>query len=117
MASITERKNKSGEIISYTIRVYRGYDSSGKRLKPYTMTYKPERGMTPKQVEKELNRRAVQFEDKCKTGLVGTAASLKLSDFAPIYLSSMQEKQAPPFTGRMCSYWTPSYCRRSVISS
>ena len=52
MASITERKNKSGEIISYTIRVYRGYDSSGKRLKPYTMTYKPDCGMTPKQIEK-----------------------------------------------------------------
>ena len=39
MAAITPRKNKSGEIFSYTIRVYRGYDSSGKRLKPYTMTY------------------------------------------------------------------------------
>lgn len=99
MASITERKNKSGEIISYTIRVYRGYDSSGKRLKPYTMTYKPESGMTPKQIEKELNRRAVQFEDECKTGLVGTAASLKLSDFAPIYLSSMQEKLSPTVYG------------------
>ena len=59
------------------------------------MTYKPESGMTPKQIEKELNRRAVQFEDECKTGLVGTAASLKLSDFAPIYLSSMQEKLSP----------------------
>lgn len=99
MASITERKNKSGEIISYTIRVYRGYDSSGKRLKPYTMTYKPESGMTPKQIEKELNRRAVQFEDECKTGLVGTAANLKLSDFAPIYLSSMQEKLSPTVYG------------------
>lgn len=99
MASITERKNKSGEIISYTIRVYRGYDSSGNRLKPYTMTYKPEPGMTAKQVEKELNRRAVQFEDECKNGLVGTAAALKLADFAPIYLSSMQEKLSPTVYG------------------
>lgn len=89
MAAITPRKNKSGEIISYTIRVYRGYDSSGNRLKPYTMTYKPEPGMTAKQVEKELNRRAVQFEDECKNGLNGTAATLKLADFAPNYLSSM----------------------------
>lgn len=99
MAAITHRKNKSGEIISYTIRVYRGYDSSGKRLKPYTITYKPDSGMTPKQVEKELNRRAIQFEDECKTGLVGTAANLKLSDFAPIYLSSMQEKLSPTVYG------------------
>lgn len=99
MAAITPRKNKSGEIISYTIRVYRGYDSSGNRLKPYTMTYKPEPGMTAKQVEKELNRRAVQFEDECKNGLIGTAAALKLADFAPIYLSSMQEKLSPTVYG------------------
>ena len=70
MAAITPRKNKSGEIISYTIRVYRGYDSSGNRLKPYTMTYKPEPSMTAKQVEKELNRQAVQFEEKCMRGSV-----------------------------------------------
>lgn len=99
MAAITPRKNKSGEIISYTIRVYRSYDSSGNRLKPYTMTYKPEPGMTAKQVEKELNRRSVQFEDECKNGLIGTAAALKLADFAPIYLSSMQEKLSPTVYG------------------
>ena len=68
MASITPRKDKSGNVISYTIRVFRGYDSSGKKLKPYTMTYKPEKGMTAKQTEKELNRQAVQFEEKCKLG-------------------------------------------------
>ncbi len=99
MAAITPRKNKSGDIISYTIRVYRGYDSSGNRLKPYTMTYKPEPGMTAKQVEKELNRRSVQFEDEYKNGLIGTAAALKLADFAPIYLSSMQEKLSPTVYG------------------
>ena len=54
MPSITPRKNKDGDIISYTIRVYHGYDSQGKRLKPYTMTYKPAPNMTAKQIEKEL---------------------------------------------------------------
>ncbi len=68
MASITPRKDKSGNIISYTIRVFRGYDSDGKKLKPYTMTYKPEKGMTAKQIDKELNRKAVQFEEQCKLG-------------------------------------------------
>lgn len=94
MAAITPRKNKSGEIISYTIRVYRGYDSSGKRLKPYTMTYKPESGMTPKQVEKELNRRAVQFEEQCKTG--GAAnPTMKLAEFCEIYLDIMKPLLSP----------------------
>lgn len=68
MANITPRKNKDGVITSYTIRVYHGYDRSGKRLKPYTMSYKPAPGMTQKQIEKELNRQAVQFEEQCKQG-------------------------------------------------
>ncbi len=48
MVNITPRKNKNGEITSYTIRVYHGYDSKGKRLKPYTMSYKPAPNMTAK---------------------------------------------------------------------
>lgn len=70
MPTITPRKNKSGEIISYTIRVYHGYDSKGKRLKPYTMTYRPAPGMTAKQIDKELNRQAVMFEEQCNNGFV-----------------------------------------------
>ncbi|MCM1335186.1 MAG: tyrosine-type recombinase/integrase [Bacteroides sp.] len=68
MATITPRKNKNGEITSFTIRVYRGYDKSGNRLKPYTTTYKPEKGLTVKQMEKEANRRAIRFEEECEKG-------------------------------------------------
>lgn len=94
MAAITPRKNKSGEIISYTIRVYRGYDSSGNRLKPYTMTYKPEPGMTAKQVEKELNRQAVQFEEKCMRGGVADP-TIRLSDFCEKYLEIAKGTLSP----------------------
>jgi len=68
MSNITPRKNKNGEITSYTIRVYHGYDSGGKRLKPYTMSYKPAQGMTSKQIEKEVKRQATLFEEQCKLG-------------------------------------------------
>ncbi|MBQ8435227.1 MAG: site-specific integrase, partial [Oscillospiraceae bacterium] len=68
MANITPRKDKGGNIISYRIRVSRGYDINGKQLKPYTKTWKPEKGMTARQIEKELNRQAVQFEEQCKLG-------------------------------------------------
>ena len=68
MPTITPRKNKNGEITSYTIRVYHGYDGAGKRLKPYSMSWKPAQGMTQKQIEKELNRQAVQFEEQCRIG-------------------------------------------------
>jgi len=68
MPTITPRKNKNGEITSYTIRVYHGYDGSGKRLKPYTMSYKPSPGMTARQIEKEVQRQALMFEEQIKNG-------------------------------------------------
>lgn len=52
MPAIRPRKNKDGEVISYEIRVHRGRAADGTQLKPYTMTYKPREGMTPKQITK-----------------------------------------------------------------
>ena len=69
MANITPRKNKNGEIISYRIRVARGYDSEGKQLTPYSMIWKPELGMTAKRIEKEVQRQATLFEEQCKQGI------------------------------------------------
>lgn len=68
MANIRPRKNKNGEIISYEIRVFKGRDENGKQLKPYVMTWKPAPGMTAKQIDKELNRQAVTFEEQCRQG-------------------------------------------------
>lgn len=68
MANIFPRKNRNGEITSYTIRVYHGYGSDGRRLKPYTMSYKPAPDMTKKQIEKEVQKQALLFEEKCKLG-------------------------------------------------
>lgn len=69
MANITPRKNKNGEIISYRIRVARGYDYKGKKIKPYEMTWKPTPGMTKKQIERELNKTVVMFEEQCRQGI------------------------------------------------
>ena len=70
MANITPRKNKDGIIISYLIRVHRGRDKYGKQLKPYTTTFKPDPTKSDKKNEKDLNRFVVDFENKCKMGLV-----------------------------------------------
>ena len=70
MANITPRTDKDGNIISYQIRVFRGRDASGKRLKDYMMTWKPAPGMTKRQIEKELTRQATLFEENCKLGNV-----------------------------------------------
>lgn len=60
MANITKRVNKKGEV-SYRIRVFHGYFPDGtQRVEAYT--WKPEAGMSQRQIEKELNRQIVQFE-------------------------------------------------------
>ena len=72
MANITPRKDKDGNIISYQIRVFRGRDASGKRLKDYILTWRPAPGMTKRQIEKELARQATLFEENCKLGNIST---------------------------------------------
>ena len=85
MASISERKHENGNVISYRIRVSRGYDGQGNKLKPYEMTYKPEKGMTKRQIEKELQRQVTLFEEECRTGMISTNKNIKLSAFCDIY--------------------------------
>lgn len=94
MANIIPRRDKNGNITSYTIRVYHGYDSSGKRLKPFTTSYKPDKGMTAKQIEKELRRFADEFERECLH--YGEAnSSMRLADFTPKYLEIAKQTLSP----------------------
>lgn len=95
MPNITPRKNKNGEITSYTIRVYHGYDSKGKRLKPYTMSYKPASNMTAKQIEKEVKRQATLFEEQCRNGQIGANRNIKLANFCTMYLEIKENILAP----------------------
>lgn len=61
--TIQKRTSKKGEI-SYSIRVSLGYRDGQQIIK--SMTYKPGKGMSPKTIQKELNRQAVLFEEKAK---------------------------------------------------
>ena len=64
MASIKKRDNGT-----YLITVSCGYDMNNRQIRR-TMTYKPDGKMTPKQIEKEVIREAVLFEEECQNGLV-----------------------------------------------
>lgn len=77
MATIKKREGKSG--VSYLIRVSSGYDVSGNQV-VHSMTWKPEPGMKPKQIEKELQRQAVLFEEQCAGK--GANGSIKFEAFA-----------------------------------
>ena len=73
MATIRKRGN------TYQIRVSTGYDTKG-RHKEQAMTWTPPEGMTERQIQKELNRQAVMFEEACNRGFVSTA--IKFQDLA-----------------------------------
>ena len=88
MANITKRGN------SYLIRVSEGYDSAGKKLYK-SMTWRPDPKLTPKQIEKELNKVTVQFEERVKSGLESNDPRLTLADFVPQYLAIKKGTLSP----------------------
>ena len=73
MATIRKRGN------TYQIRVSCGYDILGNQV-IQNKTWTPDKDMTPKQIEKELNRQAILFEEACNSGYQNTA--VKFQDFA-----------------------------------
>ena len=77
MAQIEARTNKKGVITSYRIRAFCGYGADGKK-KSQSLTWKPKEGMTPKQIEKALNKAAAEFEAACMGGKVVNARKLQV---------------------------------------
>ena len=73
MANIRKRGN------TYQIRVSCGYKLNGEQV-VQTMSWKPPEGMTPKQAEKEVQKQAILFEEKCLRGQV--TANVKFEEFA-----------------------------------
>ena len=84
MATVTKR----GE--TYKITVSCGYDCNGKQIRR-SMTWKPASGMTQRQIEKELNRQLVTFEEKVASGLY-LDGSIKFADFADKWFQDYAEK-------------------------
>ena len=69
MANIQERRDKSGRLISYSIRVHRGRGADGKQLKPYTATFEVKPSWTEKSAKKKAEAFAATFEKDCREGV------------------------------------------------
>ena len=65
MATIEKYTGKDG--LTYRISVSAGFDTQGKRIR-HRMNYKPTPGMTPKQIEKAVQRAAADFERSIEQG-------------------------------------------------
>ena len=74
MATYTKRGN------SYLIRASSGYTVDGKQVRP-SMTWKPEPGMTERQIQKELQRQMVLFDERSH-GAVRGDGHIKFQTFS-----------------------------------
>lgn len=83
MARVVKRNN------SYQIRVSCGYTPAGKQIIK-TATWTPDEGMTPRQIEKELERQKVLFEERCLHG--GSVSSVKFEVLAKEWFHEYAEK-------------------------
>ena len=90
MASILKRKD------SYFIMVSVGYDSDGKQIRK-TMNWRPEEGMTEKQIEKAVNEQAVLFEKKVLSGQV-LDENVTFDEFTKRWLTDYAEVNLAPKT-------------------
>ena len=100
MASIEKRGNL------YRIKVSCGYRTNGKQV-TQKMTWTPEPNMTEKQIEKELMRQAVLFEEKCKRGQIVSAVKFEafaeewFEDYAKLNLKSTTYTRQRQLTKRV----------------
>lgn len=83
MATVTKRGN------SYLIRASVGYTVDGKQVRP-SMTWRPEPGMTERQIQKELNRQMVLFEESCH-GAVRGDGHIKFQRFSDEWMKEYVE--------------------------
>lgn len=65
MANIRKVEGKGG--VSYKITVFSGVDTEGRQVRHYR-TWKPEPGMTARQIEKAVQRAAMDFERELELG-------------------------------------------------
>lgn len=78
---------------TYRITVSCGYDMNGKQIRRNT-TWKPAFGMTKKQIEKELERQTVLFEEQVKNGEFLQDGNIRLGDFCNQYLEILRSSES-----------------------
>ncbi len=93
MANIQPRYDRNGKLISYSIRVFRGRDASGKQLKPYTCTFPVEPGWTEKSAKKKAEAFAATYERDIKAGLTSDNRQ-KLSDYLDYFIELKESRGA-----------------------
>lgn len=93
MANIQEHRDKSGRLISYSIRVHRGRDQNGKQLKPWTATFEVAPTWTEKSARKKAEAFAATFEKECREGIT-TDSRQKFGPYCEYVIKLKEERGA-----------------------
>lgn len=99
MATYTKRGS------SYRIRASVGYTPKGKQVMK-SRTWTPSPGMTERQIEKELNRQMVLFDEECR-GIAATDGHIKFQTFAEQWFSEYVDKSLGKRTQHNYRQMTP----------
>lgn len=91
MANIQERRDKSGALISFSIRVHRGRGADGRQLKPWTATFEVSPTWTEKSARKKAEAFAATFEKECRAGTT-TDSRLKFEEYCG-YVIGLKESR------------------------
>lgn len=81
---------------SYRIVASAGYDREDKQIRK-RMTWIPAPGMTARQIEKELDRQTILFEERVKNGLY-IDASMRFADYTELWMNNYAKKHLAPKT-------------------
>lgn len=93
---------------TYQIRVSTGYDALYRQV-VRTKTWKPKPGMSDKQIEAELNKQAVMFEELCTRGIVTSNMKFQelaekwFDEYAVVNLKKSSVQRLRGVTKRICS--------------
>lgn len=93
MANLQERRDKSGKLISYSIRVHRGRGSDGKQLKPWTATFDVSPTWTEKSARKKAEAFAATFEKECRDGITSDSRQ-KFGPYCEYVIKLKEERGA-----------------------
>lgn len=89
------RYEKRGK--GYRLKAYDGYDANGKQI-TRTKTWVPDAGMTEKQIEKEVNRQLILFEEEVRSGTF-TSTNIKFEVMAESFFEQIE------IEGKMKQLW------------
>lgn len=91
MANLQERRDKSGKLVSYSIRIHRGRGADGRQLKPWTATFKVRPTWNEKTARKKAEAFAATFEKECREG-VTTDSRQKFASYCD-YVIQLKEQR------------------------